>query len=220
MKELTFTVLFIIQSFVIFGQTDNYNVTLSITEITEHTFNNGGTTAEPNVDYSLVKKEDGQIKIPNLNSSGSIVTFKDDPRIEEKRVTNEYLGFYHSIKKHLIRTIYYEGVKYVLIGNYNDDTQIWNIPIFSSDFKYFLAYKSNGLEGEPTGLQIWEVVKNEYSPEDLEIRKIFELNQLLFDPTETKWDSDNSILIKGQVIENHWYPTKNSEVKYWRLRFN
>jgi hypothetical protein len=220
MKELTITFLILIQTIFLFGQKDDSKEILSIAEISEETFENSGKIEKPEVDLSLIKKENGTIKIPNKNISGTFVTFTDDTRPEENKINNEYQGYYPSIKKHLIRTQYYEGSRTILIGEYNNKTTIWGAPNFSKDGEYFFAYKSYGLEGEPVGLQIWAVDKNTYSPDHFGLKKIFELNQLLFNPLEFKWDIDNSILIKGQVLKNHWYPTKDSEIRFWRLIFN
>jgi hypothetical protein len=220
MKNLLSAFVILTQTLNLLGQTSSSNGILSISEIDQATFEKSKEIVEPSVNSNLVKKENGEINIPNKHRSGTFVTFTDDTRPEENRVQNDYLGFYNSINRHLIRTQYYEGSEFVLIGNYNNKTTIWSVPIFSKDNKYFLSFKSYGLEGEPVGVQIWEIDNKSYSRDKVGLKKILELNQLLFNPIEFRWDLNNSILIIGQVLKNHWYPTKDSEIRYWKLSFD
>ena len=193
---------------------------LSFNEIDKIEFDNVNFNNIPSIQTNIIKKENGKIRIPNKHRSGSFTEFVDDTRIEENKVDNIYHGFYKHLKRHLIETNYYEGSKFTLIGQYKNQTEIWSLPIFSTDNKYFFTFKPYGLEGEPVGLQIWEVDTSGYKYTNrVELKMIFELNQLIFSPEELKWDKDNSILIKGQPIENHFLPNNNSDIKYWRLKF-
>lgn len=220
MKNWVITFAALLQAMNLIGQANSTKDVLSITETNRAEFEKLKSGDKPSINFNLVKKENGSINIPNKHRSGSFVTFTDDTRPEENKVQNNYLGFYSTIKKHLIRTDYYEGSEYILIGNYNNKTSIWGPPIFSGDNKYFLTFKSYGLEGEPVGLQIWEINSDSYSADPVSLKKILELNQLLFDPVQISWDSENSVLVKGQVLKNHWYPTKDDEFRYWKIRFS
>jgi hypothetical protein len=189
----------------------------SITEISPEEYNskkNNWKEFQP--DTSLIKKESGKIEL-KLNKS--IMVLKDEVKSEENQITYEYLGYINFIERHLIETIYYEGVKYELISQNNNKTEIWSKPIFSGDKRYFVCFKSYGLEGDNLGFQIWEIRKdNQQHPDAFSLNKIFELNQFIFNPLDCFWDGRN-LLIKGENIPNHFYPNEESATHYWIMKF-
>ena len=91
MKKSTLTILFLFYIIILPGQKNDSKEILSITEINEQTFENSGTIENPTIDFSMVKKENGIINIPNKKRPGTYVTFTDDTRPEENKVKNEYL---------------------------------------------------------------------------------------------------------------------------------
>jgi hypothetical protein len=189
----------------------------SITEITPEEYHSKKNNCKDvEFDTSLVKKVNGRVEL-KLNKSTIIL--QDEIGSEENQIFHKYLGFINFVDRHLIETIYYEGIKYVLISPNNNQTEIWSKPIFSSDKKYFFCFKSYGLEGDNLGLQIWEIKKdNQQYPDTFSLNKIFELNQLIFSPNECFWDGRN-LLIKGQNISNHLFPNEESVTHYWKMKF-
>ncbi len=209
----------------LFGQNNilksSTNNVFSITHINKLYYDSVASLSNSklNIDTVSVRKINGQIKLPNKSSTTTYTLLIDDLRPEENQVTNNYLGYYNFIGKHLIETIYYESVDYQFIGQHGDKTSIWSKPKFSNDKRFFLTFKQYGLEGDFVGLQIWEIKNDSSKNEPISLNKIFELNQLLFSPVDCIWDTDGTILIKGEAMSNHFYPNDNTDIYFWKLKY-
>ncbi|WP_192822274.1 hypothetical protein [Rufibacter sp. LB8] len=199
----------------------------TISEITEARFKDAASTYQSPVqpDTNYIKKKSGQLTIPIsqfIEDDDTSFIYRDRvvPDIEEEDITHEYKGYYKTIESHLLRTIFYEAVEWQFISRTGTKTQIWDTPIFSPDGKYFMCYLTYGLESEPLGLQIWKVEESQSDPDKpLELMKILELNQLLFNPLECFWTKERSIVMKAEKMKDQYYPEQPSEVYFLELKF-
>ncbi len=192
----------------------------SIIPISVEEYNTFHKNKERNLlDTNKIKKINGKIKIVGIDSTLSL---KDDSMSEEFHINYEYLGYYEIINRHLVQTVYSEGLKFSLIDAKIKIIEIWNIPIFSEDNKYFACIKPYGIEGEEIGFQIWKIQNNldDNSRTNIKIDKIIELSQMQFSPVECFW-RDEFLYVKGESLEIQFYdnPTKTVE-QYWKLQFN
>lgn len=144
-------------------------------------------------------------------------TFPDN---EEADITFQYGGYYKKIDRHLLVTQHYEHNEYNLISNKGTKTPVWNEPQFTKDGQYFFCLRPYGLEGEPVGLQIWRIKKDQSDSFDpIELVKILELDQLLFNPKECLWNKQGDLVIKAGKLKDNFYPKEPSEEYYLKLKY-
>lgn len=198
--------------------------TFSITMIDKDYFDKTKKENKPllKIDTISIKKLNGEIRIKNKSRNDSVLIFRDkiNPNNEESNITYNFLGYFEQIDKYLIETDYYESVDYDLVSKDGSKTNIWNIPTFSNDRKYFACIKSYRLEGEPIGLQIWKISNDlTNSTDTIQFEKIFELNQLIFNPVECIWGNNGALLLKVEKMENNFYPKEPSEKYYFKINY-
>jgi hypothetical protein len=207
------------------SNTANSAGTFSMTEIDRDYFDyakqNNKTSL--NIDTTSIQKHNGQIKLLIHNGDkDSTLMYKDkkNPNNEEADITYNYLGYYKHIDKYLLESVYYEGADYDLISRDGSKTNIWSNPIFSNDNDYFACIKPYGLEGEAVGIQIWKIKSDLMNSTDtIQFDKVLELNQLLFNPVDCRWDIDGSLLIQAEKMKDNFYPKDPIETYYLKLKF-
>lgn len=175
------------------------------------------------IDSSFFKKSGRNLEafIYNLNydKMDSIISFSGSAEdAEEEFVGHYYLGYYKNLKSHLVQTQYYEGFRYDLISATGVSVEIWSEPIFSHDGKYFFCKKDYGFEGDPVGLQIWQIKEPSDNLRSIEIENIFNLEQFMFNPKDVYWDFDNSNVIKAEKMVDNLRIKEPVETYYLRLK--
>lgn len=175
------------------------------------------------IDSSFFKKSGRNLEVfiynRNHDKMDSIISFSGSAEdAEEDFVGHYYLGYYKSLKSHLVQTQYYEGFRYDLISAKGESVEIWGEPIFSHDGKYFFCKKDYGLEGDPVGLQIWKINETFDNLNSIEIVNIFNLEQFMFNPKDAYWDFDNSIVIKADKMVENLRIKEPVETYYLRLK--
>ncbi|PSR52300.1 hypothetical protein AHMF7605_01565 [Adhaeribacter arboris] len=198
----------------------------SITEVDEKHFRQAQKESKNAsfVDTALIKKTSGKIILPieGYTRRDSSLVFQDKiyPNNEEADIIHQYKGYYKIIDRHLLVTLYYEHDEYNLISKRGTKTPIWSAPKFSKDGQYFFCFRPYGLEGEPVGLQVWRIKKDQGDSFDpIELVKILELDQLMFNPIECLWDRDGDLLIKAEKMEDNFFPKEPSEEYYLKLKY-
>lgn len=207
------------------AKTDNSNI-FSITEVEQKHFRQAQKESNNAfyVDTALIKKTNGKITLPiEVYTHGdSSLVFQDKiyPDNEEADTTFQYRGYYKKVNRHLLVTQYYEHDEYNLISNKGTQTLIWNEPQFSKNGQYFFCFRPYGLEGEPVGLQIWRVKEDQGDSFDpIELVKVLELDQLMFNPIECLWDKNGDLFIKAEKMDNNFYSKEPSEEYYLKLKY-
>lgn len=111
---------------------------------------------------------------------------------------------------------------YLINKKTGENTLLWNNPTLSPS-NQFIANLSLpfGLEGTPTGIQIWRINKIKNTPY-ISISKHLEIKSIDWAPTDFVWQSDKIILLKVAKVDaflnNNGIPHKN-DYYYLKLSF-
>ena len=145
------------------------------------------------IDSSILKVE-STIKIPI--KIGGCKSFSDKIKGDEdvERIVFKYIGRQNTIGISILDVGYWEDGKTIIVDNQNGETfDFWSEPKISPDNKRLATFLEYGLEGNPVGIQIWQVKPNEYYKLD----KLIEINQTQWNPKEICWDGNNNLFVQA-----------------------
>ncbi len=197
----------------------------SITKVTEYDFLKAKGKLQDQIlyDTALYKKNKGIIKLPTEEKWHPFVVFTDTlTNTDDTNVRQyHYFGQLKEIGFYIIEGNFWEHYDCYLIDKATGKkTTIWNIPTISPNNKFIADIAPSGLDGDPIGLQIWNVAKNENNLNEppTAIEKYLELNEQIWEPADLVWNSNNSLILKVSSIDNY----NNEKIKnfyYLLLKF-
>ena len=158
-------------------------------------------------DTLLYQKENGVLKLPISEKWHSFIVLADTLAGSENNKTREYKYIGELQKKGLfiVNGNFYEHSEDYLIDKITGEkTAIWNQPKISPAGRYIVDIRSYGLEGEPNGLQIWQINERDFEGEKSvppAISKILEIDQSMWVPIDFAWEGEHSLLIKAVSLE-------------------
>jgi hypothetical protein len=196
--------------------------TFLITEATESDFINAQKKYADKISYDTTKnkKIEGKIKLSIDNQSNPWTIFRDTlSESDEASVEQyEYLGQFKNIGVYIVRGSFYESYEYYLIDNKTGNKiTIWGPPKASPTDKFIANLSINyGMEGEPNGIQIWMLDKNNPSNP---ISKLIEIDQEVWVPDSFIWETDNSLILKVITVDKYMnLEGKHDPKDYYFLR--
>ena len=166
-----------------------------------------------------VKKIDGRFRLP-LTLNNAYSNFEDSTKADEDENKKEYkyLGQFKEIDFYLVSVNYWEHNKVLLVDRATGDKYpIWSIPSLSPNNKRLASILSSGLEGNPIGIQVLSVNKSEY----LQIDKLIEIDQRIWNPLDVAWENDSSLILRITPLIDYSKQTEvniNQDFSYIRLR--
>ncbi|MBV5282082.1 MAG: hypothetical protein JZU53_06550 [Paludibacter sp.] len=143
----------------------------------------------------IIVKHDTILIFPK---TGKKVVFANDTIEGENMVTYKYLKTMKLCDVVEIEVTYWEWSRIFLVSlNTGKQSELWDFPNFSPNKKYIIS-SSGGLEsGEmPNGIQLYKIENND-------IKLVFEKEIDKWIPTEIKWKSDSTILIKRAKLDKN-----------------
>lgn len=163
-----------------------------------------------------IRKQNGQLKLP---LSGGDKVFQDSIRgiEDENRREFDYLGQFKEVDFYVVSATYWEQFEVYLIDKKSGNSYaVWSVPSLSPDNKKIAAILSFGLEGEPVGIQILSIDKNNYS----QIEKILEIDQSFWSPVDFVWENNSSIILKTIELNDFVEGKESKKFGYLRLKIN
>ena len=143
---------------------------------------------------SSIHKVDSTIEIPIKIGGSKSFADKNKGVEDEGRIEFKYIGRQNTIDISIIDVGYWEDGKTIIVDNQNGETfDFWSEPKISPDNKKLATFLECGLEGNPVGIQIWQVQPNKYYKLD----KLIEINQTQWDPKEICWDDNNNLFVQA-----------------------
>ena len=134
-----------------------------------------------------------------LPKNGKEVIFANDTTEGETMVTYKYLKTIKLGDLVEIEATYWEWSRIFLVSlNTGKQYEFWDFPNFSPNKEYIIS-SSGGLEsGEmPNGFQLYKIENND-------LKLIFEKEIDNWIPSEIKWKSDSTILIKRAKLDKNY----------------
>ncbi len=138
------------------------------------------------------------------------VVFNNDSSDNDSYANYRYIKTLGNLGYVHIEGDFYEW-SYDYLVNLNDGTQqeFWEEPLFSPDRKSIISYSSClDTEEMPNGIQYFKLDGNG-------INMIFEINIPDWEPSEIKWESDTSIVIKRAKLDKN----AKRHFDYLRMKF-
>lgn len=182
----------------------------SITRATVDDFNNAKKIFVDKTLYDTItfKKVNGEIKLPVDEKWKPFVVFKDTLLNTEELGVRQYyyVGQFEKIGFYIVGGSFWEHSEYYLIDKRTGRQIItWSSPAISPTDKFIANLSMGyGLEGQPNGIQIWRIDKQENNQaEPFSLSKYLELNQQIWAPDDFVWEADNSIILKVAAVEKY-----------------
>lgn len=195
----------------------------SITKVTKDDFLKAKKRYQSQILYDTVvfKKVNGIIKLPTEEKWVPFVIFTDTLTNTDATDIRQYhyLGQFKKIGFYIVEGNFWEHYDcYLIDKRTGKKTTTWNIPIIAPNNKFIADIAPSGLEGDPVGLQIWNIVNNENNQDEpITIEKYLELNEQIWDPADVVWNTSNSLILKVSSIGNY----SNNKIKsFYYLQVN
>jgi hypothetical protein len=171
-------------------------------------------------DTLQITKKNGIITLPIIKTENPTVIFTDSLVDGEEHREYHYLGQYPNLNVYLVSGSFWEHYECYLVNKKTGEiTVIWNDPKISPSSEYLANLSIGfGLDGYPTGMQIWKKDKKEK-----ELMKLVEIDQKIWAPEDFVWESENTILLKVFSEDQFWKShgeLKNNDFYYLRLTLN
>ncbi|GAB4249114.1 MAG: hypothetical protein Kow0079_01610 [Vicingaceae bacterium] len=115
---------------------------------------------------------------------------------------------------------YYENFEYIFVSKKGLETKLWDVPKFSFDQQYFFTFKSAGLEGDIIGIQVWKIVNDTKNDTNVNLIKVLEINQLLFDIENCQWTKEGDIVFSAYEIIDPPYLDIKDEANFFMIKIN
>ena len=158
--------------------------TFSITKATAADFSKAkrAYVDKTRYDSTTFTKVGREIKLPIAENGESIVRFKDTlVDTDESDVRQyKYIGRFEKIGFYIVGGDFWEHTEYYLIDKKTGrQTTTWGLPKISPRDKYIASLSMPyGLEGEPNGIQVWRLDRDEKNKrETVSLSKHVELDQ-------------------------------------------
>jgi hypothetical protein len=200
----------------------------SITTASKNDFNRCKQRDYITYDTLLFRKKNGTLKLPTSEKWKPFVIFSDSlvDSDDDKEREFRYLGQFKEIGYYIVSGNFYEHSEdYLIDKNSASQTVIWNDPKISPGREFIANLSmSYGLEGEPNGVQIWRVIKDENNEADpITISKILEIDQQIWVPDDFVWETKNTLILKVIPVAKFWDKTGNlnknpSDFYYLRIK--
>ncbi len=150
------------------------------------------------IDTSVVKLMSNGIQI---KTKGKDVFFKNDTSDNDSRVIYSYIKTIANVGLVHINGIFWEWTADYLINLKNgEQTILWEKPILSPNKKMIICCSADLVATEmPNGLQLFKI-------ENGVVKKVFEKEIEIerWGPSEPKWESDSTILLKRVKVDNNY----------------
>lgn len=181
----------------------------SVSKVTKDDFLKAKVKYKDQILYDTIvhRKAKATIRLPIEEKWKPFVIFTDT--LTDTDNTNirqyHYLGQFKKIEFYIVEGNFWEHYDCYLIDKRTGKmTTMWNIPTISPDSKFLADIAPSGLEGDPVGLQIWNIVNNENNQvEPIAIEKYLELNEQIWEPADFVWNTRNSLILKVSKIDNN-----------------
>lgn len=204
-----------------FGNSNAQNLIFEVSPINKTLFDSVLKKSPPpnplNNNKNRYQKSNGELTL--FFNDGIKLTYKDVEG-EEGAIEYEYVGFFEKINQHLVLVRYYENVEYIFVSKKGLETKLWDVPMFSYDQQYFFTFKSAGLEGDIIGIQVWKIVNDTENDTNVNLIKVLEINQLLFDIENCQWTKEGEIVFSAYEIIDPPYLDIKDEANFFMIKIN
>ena len=158
------------------------------------------------IDTSVVKVMSYGIQI---KTNGKEVFLKNDTADNDSRVIYSYIKTIANIEFVHIKGVFWEWTTDYLINlKTGDNTVLWEQPILSPNKKLIISCSADLVATMmPNGIQLFKI-------DNGVIQKVFEKEIEKWGPSETKWESDSTILIKRLKVDDKY----NEKYDYVRMK--
>jgi len=163
-----------------------------------------------------IGKQNGQLKLP-LSIGDKLFQDSISGIEDENRREFDYLGQFKEVDFYVVSATYWEQFEVYLIDKKSGNSYaIWSVPRLSPDNTKIATILSFGLEGQPVGIQILSINKNNYS----QIEKLLEIDQNFWIPVDFVWENNSSIILKTIVFNDFPEGKESEKFGYLRLKFD
>jgi|WetSurMetagenome_2_1015567.scaffolds.fasta_scaffold308669_1 hypothetical protein len=168
----------------------------SIPETTYSSINTRTIKWTTSIDTSLLRIFADNIIVKVADSA---IVFKSDTSYGESLVKYKYGCTFPEINLIQIHASYWEWSREFLINYKNGEKIIlWGNPNISPNKKHIISSSADLVACEmPNGIQLFKIG-------DGKIENIFEKEITKWEPSEIKWESDTSILIKIAIVDSEY----------------